>query len=273
MVATWVITDPFRWLGQRLPPWLTLSSSPKTRRRRHRLVTLFVLLHVAAMVVVACPAPNRRLDTRLWRRQSMQAELAAWTSRLQSLGLAMSKDEVREEATKIANQWFELRRTVVATPKAYLRAIGAPQGWYMFTGPDREPQRFELSYTTTDPGDARVHQVFSLGSDVVEPDLVHPDFVDDHRVRRALFQTSWASSDLTFINVCAYFDRHLRNQREHIDDVMCALRARAVEHPSRRGIARPEKEVRRLTTHADGSVHETRNGRRRLLTPKPGTTP
>jgi hypothetical protein len=126
----------------------------------------------------------------------------------------------------------------------------------MFTGPDREPQRFVLSFTTATSTTDDV--VFELGRPPAHPELIHPDFLDDHRIRRALFQTSWGRSDETFRQVCRAFDRILRARRPDIDDVMCRLVARRVEHPYRPHAERPDRIVRSLVVHADHGTTEER---------------
>jgi hypothetical protein len=163
-----------------------------------------------------------------------------------------------------------VRRELVWPFQNYLRLVGAAQGWYMFTGPDREPQRFILAFTSvTDtvdstvvaaPGSKPEELVFELGYQLKHPELVLPDFLDDHRIRRSLFQASWSKSDSTFRLVCDAFNKRLRVKRADIDDVVCRLVSRPVEHPYKRSKARTDSVVRELTLHRDGTSLETREG-------------
>jgi hypothetical protein len=135
----------------------------------------------------------------------------------------------------------------------------------MFTGPDREPQRFMLAFTTRT---SKVPQpVFALAGDVAAPELVAPAFVHDHRVRRALFQSSWSKDANTFRSVCRYFERQLRAKRDDVADVRCDLEARAVQHPARRDEVHRSRVVRSLTLRAKGSSVEDNEHQKRIRMP------
>jgi hypothetical protein len=213
-----------------------------------------------------------------WKRPGVQTELRAWSKRLNSVGIPWTPDDLQEKSIAVQAVWSGARKKVVWPFQRYLRLIGAPQGWYMFTGPDREPQRFMLSMTTsstpaTTPTPTAKDEdedtivvgdtediVFDLGRSLRHPELIHPDFLDDHRVRRALFQSSWGKTDTTFRLICDGFSRHLRERRDDVDDVICRLIGRKVEHPWRREEARPARVTRKLTLHKDGSADEEKDG-------------
>ena len=244
--------DPFRPLLRLLSPLRTARWWPTAR-------ALLILLHLVAVTAVACPAPVRPFNARSWSRSSLQLELRTWAQRLGQVGITVTPLQLQTLSTTVTLQWTEHRKTFVAPFKSWLSAVGAPQGWYMFTGPDREPQRFVLTLSTTSAPLAFL-PVFSLGDGVTEPDLVSPGFVGDHRVRRALFQSSWSVNDSVFRNVCGYFDKQIRERRDDVAAVRCSLISRLVEHPAKLGLPRPETVARELTFAADGVSTETREG-------------
>jgi hypothetical protein len=217
---------------------------------------VLVALHLVCVGVVACPAPVRSMTAETWRRPAVQEELDAWAKRLTAFGYPITPSELQDVSWTLQKRWLALRTEVVRPFQTWLRAVNAPQGWYMFTGPDREPQRFVLSFTTKT---SRVDEVvFELGRAPARPELIHPDFLDDHRVRRALFQASWGRNERTFRQICAAFNRTLRFRRADVDDVVCRLVARRVEHPYRPRAERPDRVVRELIVKADDSRIERR---------------
>ena len=245
------VVDPFRPVLRALAPLFATSWWPRVR-------ALFVLFHLVAVCAVACPAPVRTFDAKSWARSSVQAELRSWTTRLGQVGVTTTPKELQAFSANVSSQWLVRRRVVVAPFKAWLTRVGAPQGWYMFTGPDREPQRFALSVSSKSSPTTFL-PVFELGQPVAEPGLVDVAVIDDHRVRRAMFQSSWSNNDNTLRTICAYFDRDVRARRDDIADVRCALVARPVEHPWRREPVRVDQTVRSVVVHADGSRTEQRD--------------
>ena len=209
----------------------------------------------------------RTFDAKAWARPSVQEELRGWSKRLGQVGITATTAELQTFSAGLTTAWNDRRKVVVAPFKTWLLGIGAPQGWYMFTGPDREPQRFSLSVSSTS-SPTTFSPVFELGQPGVDTDLVDPDMIDDHRVRRALFQSSWSHNDNVLRNVCGWFDRRVRARRADIVDVRCALVARPVEHPWRRGSARVDRTVRSLIVHADGSSTEQRDDAPAVTRPK-----
>jgi hypothetical protein len=241
--------DPFRPLTRWLQPLLEHPRWPTVR-------ALLIAFHLVAVTAVACPAPVRGMNAEAWKRPAVQEELQAWARRATALGYPMTAKEVQDLSWKVQERWLKLRQQVVWPFQKWLKAVNAPQGWYMFTGPDRDPQRFVLSFTTT--SSAQDELVFELGRPPARPDLIHPDFLDDHRIRRALFQASWSRNDNTFRLICGAFGRTLRARQPDVDDVRCRLVARRVEHPYRPREERPDRVVRELVLHKDGSSTERR---------------
>ncbi len=259
--------DPFRPLLRALSPLFDHPRWPRVR-------ALLIALHLVAVTAVACPAPVRSMPAASWKRAAVQEELQGWSQRLATIGITKSPADIQAWSIDVQTQWMNVRRELVWPFQKYLHLVGAAQGWYMFTGPDREPQRFVLAFTSVnDTVDSTVDStvvaaggskpeevVFELGYELKHPELVLPDFLDDHRIRRSLFQASWSKSDNTFRLVCDAFNKRLRVKRANVDDVVCRLVSRPVEHPYKRGKTRTDSVVRELTLHRDGTSRESRDG-------------
>jgi hypothetical protein len=233
-----------------LRPLLARLSSLWGHPRWPAVRALLVLLHVTAVVVVACPAPARVPDARTWRRPGVRAEVASWTKRLRAVGVDVTEAEVAAFGRETSIAWATERKRWIAPFQFYLNTINAGQGWYMFTAPDRSPQRFALSFTDA-TGD---HRVFDLGRSVDRPDLVDPAWLDEHRVRRAFFQAAWSDRPV-FREVCSWFSRELSTHQEGIESVTCSLIEQPVIAPAEAGRApHPEKTARSLRVGPQGQV-------------------
>ncbi len=202
---------------------------------------LLLLLHISAIVVVACPAPVRSPSKKQWEKPSVKAEIRGWQQRLNSVGVRIDERELTDFAFETGRRWSVARNSIVMPFSAYLRAIGAPQGWYMFTAPDRFPQRFQLELVHDD---GVTEPVFTLGQSHERPDLVDPAFLDEHRVRRALFQTSWSERATLFQDVCSWFERRLEQQVPTLKEVHCSQIQFQVEHPWKIEKKAPDKNTR-----------------------------
>lgn len=250
-----VVVDPFRPLTRWLLPLLSHPRMPAVR-------ALLIALHLLAVVAVACPAPVRTMNAEAWQRPAVRDELEGWSSRLGAVGIAVSPDALRDLSSDVQRRWIEARSAVVWPFQKWLRAVNAPQGWYMFTGPDRDPQRLFVAFTSSSSPKGE-QLVFEAGRPPARPDLINADFINDHRVRRAMFQTSWGRSESTFRAICAALATRVRaraTDRDAVDDVVCRLVGRRVEHPHQRDAPRPERVARELLLHKDGTSTERKDG-------------
>lgn len=247
--------DPVRVLLARLAPLFASPRWPKVR-------AVLIALHVLAVLAVACPAPVKGSDAKNWRRPGVRAELAAWRKRLHSVGVDVTERELATFGQRTSTSWSGARNTAAAPAIAYLKAIGATQGWYMFTAPDRAPQRFTFSVTTgavtpaTGGGkDVVEHPVFDFGRGVFDDALVDPAFLGEHRVRRAFFQTAWSERPV-FREVCSWLAREAAAKRPDVTGAVCRLVEQPVVAPAdaAQPPPRPEKVVRTLRVDRDGKV-------------------
>jgi hypothetical protein len=241
--------DPVRVLLDRLAPLLSLTRWPKVR-------AVLIALHVLAVLAVACPAPVKGSDAKSWRRPGVRAELAAWTKRLHTIGIDVTEPELAQFGQRVSTSWSDARNDAAAPAIAYLKAIGATQGWYMFTAPDRAPQRFTFAVTTSATsadGKPVEHPVFDFGRGVVDTTLVDPDFLSEHRVRRAFFQTAWSDRPV-FREVCSWLAREAAAKRPDVTGAVCRLVEQPVVAPADADHPPPrrEKVTRTLRVDAKG---------------------
>jgi hypothetical protein len=245
--------DPVRVLFDRLGP---LWSSTRASSRWPKVRAVLVALHVLAVLAVACPAPVKGNDAKNWRRPGVRAELATWTKRLHAVGVDVTEPALAAFGQQVSTSWSSVRNTAAAPAIAYLKGIGATQGWYMFTAPDRAPQRFTFAITTASPQDGKdvEHPVFDFGRGVFDDALVDPAFLGEHRVRRAFFQTAWSDRPV-FREVCSWLAREAVAKRPDVTGAVCRLVEQSVLAPASAAHPppRPENVVRTLRVDAQGA--------------------
>ena len=223
--------DPFRPLLARLRPIFLWRHWPRLR-------ATLILLHLLAVTAVACPAPVRGSSKKVWRQPAVRAELVAWQRRLHSVGVVITVDELGEFGRATSERWSDARNHVVLPFLKYVKTVGVPQGWYMFTAPDRNPQR--LAVVAIDEGGVE-HSVFTFGREVQEPGFIDPDFLDEHRVRRAVFQSSWSERPTVLKEVCSWFGRRVQQNSPTIKEVLCTQIEFQVVHPWNDETLAPER--------------------------------
>lgn len=251
--------DPLRPLLRLLGPLFRWPGWPRLR-------ALLIVAHVFAVVVVACPAPVRGASKKVWERKGVRAELAAWQHRLGNVGVDVTVDELSDFARGTAERWGKARNVTIAPFITYLRTVGAPQGWYMFTAPDREPQRFVLEVIG---GDGHREPVFALGKSVAHPEWISEDFLGEHRVRRALFQAAWSERPGIFKDVCTWFGREVQLKNPDIKAASCSLDEFQVEHPWQRSEKETpaRREARRKTLRIELTTPATAPAKTTAATP------
>lgn len=228
-------------LGARLSSW-------QNSARYARLRAALLLVHFLVVAIVAIPAPTARVNARTWEKPTMRLELERWTRQLNRLGVETTRQELAQRITRWSGNWRAARRTLTAPLRSYLRALGTPQSWYMFTGADRVPQRFALSFRK---GHGRAESIFEVGREPRHPELVSPAFLNEHRTKRVLLLASWSDQPREFEDVCRYFERLVRGHVQ-ADEVICQLIAQPVERPDERGARRPRQLTRTLVIDRHG---------------------
>lgn len=245
--------DPYRWFEGRARSWLA-RQNVRTRRLLGALFSTWLVFHLAAMLLVAFPAP-RPISQRALHKAAVQREISAWFERMRVLGLASDRDVFEEDVVHAAESWYRARRAVLAPLRAYLDFVWMRQGWYMFTAPDVAPERLAVwldqrgKKSRKDERSQR--QLVFDAARTQRPDLVSPEFLNHHRIRRAFQLATWSSKDQLERLCSSLRDRialrdRMAERKPQVRRVYCELLRRSVEHPDRVGAKRPQKVTRRI---------------------------
>lgn len=221
------------------------SSPPRTRGSEPeqekdsgwtRVRFVWIAFHALAMALVSIPVPTNGTQPAYWRRKSVQVELANWTRRLQGLGFETTSENLEKSVRELSAAWTTSRDRILSPLLDYQGLLNTRQGWYMFTGPDRQPRRFVLDVTTKE---GKRVPVFELGEGSLAPSLLDPDFAESYRVRKAFSRSAWSPHDRDFEVLCRYFDERLRKASPDIDTTRCTILTRDVRSPQEPEKIRP----------------------------------
>jgi hypothetical protein len=157
------------------------------------LRAVLVALHVVVVVAVAVPAPQGGMDRRAWNEATVQAEFAAWGTRLRAVGVPWTDATLQEHLWNFAAAYMAIRQTVLAPAQPYTRYLGTGQSWRMFVAPHRTPSRLEVAVKENDAWRV-IYLQTRPGADWSESLLEHD------RTRSVLFRYAWP----------AYRGRHKR---------------------------------------------------------------
>ncbi len=111
-------------------------AAPKSSGSRigAHLLGIFVIVHLAAVLIQAIPDPGIALRRAAWRDPTVQQEFKVWAD-----VLSVDADELEERLWVIA-KGFTAGRAALAWPfKPYSKYIGVRQPWRMFVAPHRFP--------------------------------------------------------------------------------------------------------------------------------------
>lgn len=236
---------------------LGLDRHPRRRAWLRSLCSLWVAFHLLAVLLVGLPAP-KPLTEELLRRPTVVQEVTRWHERLRDLGYAEDRAAFQTTVARVSEEWSRTQRAILEPLSDYLRVIRVRQGWYMFTAPDRMPERYRVDAGPMPPkrgrkprAPAQLERVFELGRAVDRPDLVPEDFLYHYRVRRALLLASWGKSKSHFPRLCDAFERRIVRLDPSIRAIRCSLLRQAVEHPDRLGEKRRTRRVRSSVRRVD----------------------
>lgn len=248
--------DPFPWFQRWFWRALRLDQRPRLRKWLLRGLSSWVAFHALAVLLVGIPVPTP-LNAAILERPSVTREVARWHERLSQVGYAGDLVRFERWLIEVSEVWSRGRNEVLAPFSAYLEAVRVRQAWYMFTAPDRTPERFRVEVAQAAPRRVRKRRaahdwkpVFEEGRSLERPDLVSSGFLHHYRVRRALLVASWSQTDQHFVDLCAAFERRFASRDAALHVVRCTMIRQEVEHPGRVGVDRPSKTVRRLERRA-----------------------
>jgi hypothetical protein len=145
---------------------------------------VFVAFHLLAVTLMALPAPEGGMNRASWKDPTVQGELAAWTERLNRLGLDLKADQLEETLWRTAVDYMRLRARVLSPFRLYYEWCGTGQSWRMFVAPHRYPTRLHID----------LEEYGQWRPLYVERDADHNwlgAWLDHHRFRSVIFRLGW----------------------------------------------------------------------------------
>lgn len=104
----------------------------------------FVALHLFAVTFCALPSVGSGMNRSAWAQPTVQGEFAAWTARLNGLGLRITQAELEDRLWAFASRYEAWRDAVMIPLDPYYTYCGTWQSWKMFVAPHRYPARLEI---------------------------------------------------------------------------------------------------------------------------------
>lgn len=101
-------------------------------------------LHLFAITLLALPSAGSGLNRKAWENPTVRGELAAWTGRLNTLGIGIEQEQLTDIAWTVASGWSGVLRTATVPFQPYYRQLGTYQSWRMFVAPHRHPARLHI---------------------------------------------------------------------------------------------------------------------------------
>lgn len=161
------------------------AASPRGwARLRWHLLGVFVIYHIAAVVLQALPDPGGTFSRQAWRDPTVQQEFAVWSRWLSANGYAITPRQLEDRLWVLANQLATIRRAVVRPFFAYGHYVGVRQPWRMFVAPHRFPTTLEVAIR--EGGEWR-----TIFADRSDEHTWRRDLFDHDRMRAAIFRYGW----------------------------------------------------------------------------------
>jgi len=154
---------------------------------------VLVLLHVVAVTLMALPAPGGGMNRAAWAEPTVQGEFAAWTERLNGLGIDVTSEQLQDRAWAFAVGFMDLRETVLTPFEPYYEYTGTWQSWRMFVAPHRVPSRLEIDLERVDG--AGWQPIYVQASDDLR---WRADQLEHDRLRAQIFRLSWPGYESTY---------------------------------------------------------------------------
>ncbi len=148
---------------------------------------VLILLHIVAIALMALPAPQGGMKKNAWKEPTVQAEIQAWSSRLNRIGYETTPAELETDLWEIATDFMGVRKTVLRPLQPYARFLGTQQSWRMFVAPHRYPTRLHVEIK--EPG--QDWQTIAIYQDPEHP--WKAELFEHDRFRSALFRYGWKS--------------------------------------------------------------------------------
>lgn len=103
------------------------------------LLGLFVIAHLAAVILEGIPDPGVGLKRSAWRDQTVQQEFEVWAGFLSRFGGEVTVMGLQDQVWSVAKGFTDFRAALVRPFRPYRDYIGVRQPWRMFVAPHRFP--------------------------------------------------------------------------------------------------------------------------------------
>lgn len=154
------------------------------RPLRVHLLGIFVIYHLAALVLQALPDPGAGLKRAAWKDPTVQQEFRVWAGFFSQFGREVSVAELQDRLWILANDVTGLRKALVRPFAPYVEYIGMRQPWRMFVAPHRFPTTLVI--------DLREGEAWrTLYIDRSDEHTWRRAIFDHDRMRAAVFRYGW----------------------------------------------------------------------------------
>ncbi len=179
-----------------------------------QLRAVFVVVHLFAIFAMAFPAPGGGMRRSSWRNPTVQGEFAAWTGRLNAVGVDIEQGELEDHLWTFASGYMVVRGKVLTPFKPYYNRLGTWQSWRMFVAPHRFPSKLNVDIRR----DGEWQAVYVMR----DPQLDWQGHVLDHdRMRSALFRYAWGHYRPTYYQLCDWLAKQARVDFPTADRLRC----------------------------------------------------
>jgi hypothetical protein len=145
-----------------------------------------VFLHLLAVTLMALPAPGGGMNRKNWADPTVQDEFAAWTTRLNAVGVPITSEQLQDQAYRFSIRFMTVRDTALKPFGPYYQYCGTWQSWRMFVAPHRYPAKMVVDIRQN----GEWQTVYEERSWTAR---WHAQQLDHDRFRSLIFRFSWSS--------------------------------------------------------------------------------
>lgn len=177
------------------------ARAPRRRPLTIHLLGIFVIYHLAALVLQALPDPGVGLKRSAWQEPTVQQEFRVWAGFFSRFGREVTVDELQRRLWEIAQAVTSTRKALVRPFAPYVDYVGMRQPWRMFVAPHRFPTSLVIDVRE---GDGPWRTIF------VERSNEHTwrrAIFDHDRMRAALFRYGWPEYNGTYRDLGRFIAR------------------------------------------------------------------
>lgn len=193
-------------------------------RLRWHLLGVFVIYHIAAVVLQALPDPGGAFSRQAWRDPTVQQEFAIWSRWLSANGYAITPRQLEDRLWVLAGDLAKVRRAVVRPFNLYGNVIGVRQPWRMFVAPHRFPTSLEIDVRE----DREWRTIYADRSDA---HTWRRGLFDHDRMRAAVFRYGWPNYRGVYGEFALWIAREVARDFPQATDVRIRMLKRRTPSP------------------------------------------